>query len=100
MKPLAFEDLARLPLVESYQSSFRNATGVALRVVPPQGAWQHHGAGCSENPFCALLAGIPTGCGFCRETEERARRNAAKKLNTQQLYCYAGLTVVAAPVIL
>jgi len=98
MKPVAFDDLERLPLVGFYQSSFRKATGVSLRVVPPEGTWTYQSAGCSENPFCALLVSAPTSCALCQQTEERARR-AARKLNTRQLHCYAGLTVVAAPVL-
>lgn len=100
MKPLAFEDLARLPLVGFYQNSFHKATGVALKVVPPEGGGHTHAAECSENRFCALLAGLPASCGPCHETEERACRIAAKKLTTQQLYCYAGLTVLAVPVLI
>jgi AraC-like DNA-binding protein len=41
----------------------------------------------------------PTASALCLETEERARQTAARKLSAHQLYCHAGLTVVAAPVI-
>ncbi len=99
MKPLAFEDLARLPLVGFYQTSFHKATGVALKVVPPEGAWRQEPIKPSQNPFCGLLACVPASAGPCQETEQRACRTAAKKLNTQQLSCYAGLTVLAVPVI-
>jgi AraC-like DNA-binding protein len=33
------------------------------------------------------------------DTEQRAQRSAARKLRTHQMYCYAGLTVVSAPVV-
>jgi transcriptional regulator GlxA family with amidase domain len=46
-----------------------------------------------------LAAQAPAGCELCLETERRAQRNAGRKLSTQQVYCYAGLTVVAAPVV-
>jgi AraC-like DNA-binding protein/ligand-binding sensor protein len=98
MKPLAFEDLARLPLVEFYEGAFRKATGVTLKVVPPQGAWQGRKFGCQDNLFCGLMACDPTASALCLETEERARQLAARKLSTHQLYCHAGLTVVAAPI--
>jgi AraC-like DNA-binding protein/ligand-binding sensor protein len=97
VRPLAFEDLARLPVVDSYESAFRKATGVSLKIVPPEGSAARRNSG--VNPFCSLVAATPGGCTACFETESRAQRIVARKLGTQQLYCYAGLTVVAAPVI-
>jgi len=99
MKPLAFEDLARLPLVEFYEGAFRKATGVTLKVVPSEGSWQGRNFGCHDNPFCGMMLCEPTASALCLETEERARQTAARKLSAHQLYCHAGLTVVAAPVI-
>lgn len=99
MKPLVFEDLARLPIVEFYEGAFRKATGVTLKVVPPQGSWQGRKFGCRDNPFCALMSCEPVTSALCLDTEERARESAARKQSTHQLYCHAGLTVVAAPVI-
>ena len=99
MKPLAFEDLARLPLVEFYEGAFRRATGVTLKVVPAQGQYRRYHGGCQDNPFCGLMDCVPAAAALCLETEERARENAARKLSTHQLYCHAGLTVVAAPVL-
>src|SRR5690242_16549510 len=99
MKPVAFGDLSRLPVVQFYETAFRKATGVSLKVVPPVAAPQLRHFGPSENAFCALVASSPPGCSACLETEARAQRNAARKLSTQQIYCYAGLTVVAAPVV-
>jgi AraC-like DNA-binding protein len=98
MKPLVYGDLARLPVVSFYETAFRKATGVSLRLVPPQ---------CDPlqdirprgNEFCDQVAGTSAGCGACREAEQRAQRSAAHSLETRQIYCYAGLTVVAAPVI-
>ena len=99
MKPLDFDDLARLPVVEFYETAFRKATGVSLKVVPVERDQQRPEIGPFGNEFCTMLACAPTGCTACLETEQRVRRSAAKKLTTQQIYCYAGLTVVAAPVI-
>lgn len=96
MRPLAFEDLARLPVVDFYESAFRKATGVSLKVVPPEGNGSARNSGI--NPFCSLVAATPGGCAACLETEARAQRRAARKGGVEQLYCYAGLTVVAAPV--
>jgi AraC-like DNA-binding protein len=99
MKPLGFDDLARLPVVQFYETAFRKATGVSLKVVPAECCQSLQRSGPYANDFCTMVASSPAGCTACLETEERARKNAARKLTTQQIYCYAGLTVVAAPVI-
>ena len=98
MKPLVYEDLARLPVVGFYETAFRKATGVSLRVVPPE-CDPRQDIRPRGNDFCEQVASTPAGCAACREAEERAQRSAAHKLTTRQIYCYAGLTVVAAPVI-
>ncbi len=99
MKPVAFEDLVRLPIVEYYEAAFRKATSVSLKVVAPEGAKRGVSFEPSGNAFCNLVAGTPAGCSACLETEARAQRSAARKRASQQLYCYAGLTVVAVPVL-
>jgi AraC-like DNA-binding protein/ligand-binding sensor protein len=99
VKPIAFEALARLPVVQYYEAAFREATGVPLRVVPPEGTPQPPGFSHLENSFCALAARTPAGCTACWETETRALQSASRKRTTQQMYCYAGLTVVAVPVV-
>ena len=98
MKPLAFDDLARLPVVRFYESAFRKATGVTLKVVPPEGAPQGRNLGNRQNGFCGLLACTPEGCAACLEDEARAQQSVAKKLCQQQIHCYAGLTVLGAPI--
>jgi AraC-like DNA-binding protein/ligand-binding sensor protein len=100
MKPVTFDDLVRLPLVEYYEAAFRKATGVSLRIVPPDGTIPSLSFGASGNGFCGLLASTPTGCTTCLQAETRVRRRAASKLVAQQIYCYAGMTVVAVPVII
>jgi len=99
MKALIFEDLARLPVVGHYETAFRKATGVTLKLVPPGGSESIRNFGAAENPFCALAASTPAGCALCAEAEMRVRRVAARKLSSHQIYCYAGLTVMAAPVL-
>lgn len=99
MKPVAFDDLARLPVIEYYEAAFRKATSVSLKVVPPDGPVQTLSFGPAQNAFCALSASTPAGCAACLEAEIRVTRSAAKKLVPQQIHCYAGLTVVAVPVV-
>ena len=98
MKPLLYEDLARLPVVSFYETAFRKATGVSLKVIPPECDPQQD-IRPRGNAFCEQVGGTTGGCAACQEAEQRAQRAAARKLTTRQTYCYAGLTVVAAPVI-
>ncbi len=98
MKPLAYGDLARLPVVSFYETAFRKATGVSLRVIPPD-CDPEQDIRPRGNAFCEQVADTPGGCAACQDAEQRAQRGAAAKLTTRQIYCYAGLTVVAAPVI-
>src|ERR1035441_7221226 len=97
MKEAAFDDLARLPVIQYYEAAFRKATGVSLKVVSPDVAASSLRFGPSDNPFCSLVASTPQGCAACAETEARARRSAAIKRSPQQLHCYAGLPVMADP---
>ena len=99
MKSLGFEDLIRLPVVQFYEAAFRKATGVTLKVVPPLGPRPGLRFDCAGNPFCSLAASTVAGCNACLETEGRVLRMTARKLSPQQVYCYAGLTVVAVPVL-
>lgn len=96
---MAFEHLARLPVVQYYETAFRKATGVSLRVLPPDGGGEGRSSEPAGNAFCSLVACTPGGCTSCRETAARALRSAARKRTPHQFHCYAGLTVVAVPVV-
>ncbi len=98
MRLLTFDDLARLPGVQCYESAFRKATGLALKLLPPESV--SHAARLKEgqNPFCSLMGEVPAGCAACVEVEARMQRDTARRCRTQQSHCYAGLTVVAVPV--
>jgi AraC-like DNA-binding protein/ligand-binding sensor protein len=98
MKPLTFADLARLPVVQQYESAFYKATGVPLKLTPPEAPCSPGSFGPGGNRFCARVASIPAGCAACLETEARLQRSVARKRALEQAYCYAGLTVVAMPV--
>lgn len=87
-----------MPVVQYYETAFRKATGVSLKVVPP-GPGQALSFGPEQNPFCALTASSSAACAACLETETRVVRSAARKLLPQQIHCYAGLTLVAVPVL-
>jgi AraC-like DNA-binding protein len=86
-------------MVQYYEAAFSKATGVPLRVLAPREPVQRVSLGPAENEFCALVGGTAVGCTGCLETATRLHRQAARKLTTQQVYCFAGLTEVAVPVV-
>lgn len=98
MKLLAFEDLARLAVVGYYETAFRKATGVSLKVVPAEPREGQRKFGAEENVFCRLAACTPAGVCACTSEERRAQQRVARTQAPQQLHCYAGLTVLAAPI--
>lgn len=99
VKQATYDDLVRLPAIKHYEAAFRKATGVSLKVVPPEEPTQRLSFGESENMFCTLMGSTPAGCDACLKTHVRIQRSAARKLVPQQVYCFAGLTVVAVPVV-
>jgi AraC-like DNA-binding protein/ligand-binding sensor protein len=101
MKQVAFDDLVRLSasVINYYESAFRKATGVSLKLVPPGEPKERLALGESENEFCALVTRTPEGCRECLEIQRRAQRGVANRLVFQQVSCFAGLTDVAVPVV-
>jgi AraC-like DNA-binding protein/ligand-binding sensor protein len=99
MHPLAFDDLARLPIMQYYETAFRKATGVSVRLLPPAGPRPLGNFKASENGFCALMGVIPQGSSACARAEAQAQAKVTGRTCTQQTHCYAGLTVMATPVI-
>lgn len=100
MKQVTFDDLAVLPVVQYYEAAFRKATGVSLKLVPTDEPEKRLALGSPENAFCALVARTPAGCDACFQAERRVQRSAARKLAPQQIHCFAGLTIVAVPVVM
>lgn len=99
VKQVTYGDLVRLPAIKHYEVAFRKATGVSLKVVPPEEPTHRLSFGESESTFCTLVGSTPAGCDACLKTHVRIQRGAARKLVPQQVYCFAGLTVVAVPVV-
>lgn len=90
----------RLPAVVYYETAFRKATGASLRLVPPEPTGKRMACGLAGNPFCALVAGGASGGEACLQAETRLQRHAARRRAPQQIHCFAGLTLVAVPVMI
>ena len=100
MKVVTFNELASLPLLLQYEKAFRKATGVSLQLLPPDEQKRRSNLRQSENPFCALISSTPAGCAACLETQRCIEKRTAADLATHQVYCFAGLTDIAIPVVI
>ena len=98
MTELSFDVLAKLPILQRYEKAFRKATGVALKLLPPDEKTRRTNLRQSENPFCAFVASTPAGCEACLKTQNRIAHSSASALAARQTYCFAGLTDIAIPV--
>ena len=100
MNQPAYGDIVGLPVIQFYEDAFRKATGVSLKVMPPDEPVQRRSMGISENAFCALATSTPTGCAACLEAQVRVQRSVIRLRGPQQVNCFAGLTDVAVPVMI
>jgi AraC-like DNA-binding protein/ligand-binding sensor protein len=98
MKQVGYDDLANLPLVKYYETAFREATGVSLKVMPPGDPEKHLSFGTSENPFCALVSRTLADCEARLHEKRRVKGSATRKLTPQQIHRFAGLTIGTVPV--
>ena len=100
MKAAAYEALSRSKIVRDYETAFRKATGLTLRLAPEGVPEKRLAGGGQENPFCALVARQAGGCEACLKAQAKALRQLGNKLAPQQVRCFAGLTDVAVPVVI
>lgn len=97
-RQMTFEQLARLPLVGHYEKAFRKATGIALKLVPAGTPAERVSLGTHENSFCRLTASYASAETACWKNEAEVLRLVGQKLKPQMVKCFAGLCVIAAPV--
>lgn len=90
--------LARSPRFSSYQEAFRTATGLPLRLVPPDPeVWCLDDQATNRSPFCETLNLCGSTCLACVETNYRLMKEARVNGPTT-CHCFAGLCASAVPV--
>ena len=88
--------LRRSKLFRSYEQVFSEATGLPLALRPVD-YWQlEHQGKKNENPFCALLAGLPATLAVCLQAHEEMIRHTGDLPHT--VTCPFGLTETAVPI--
>jgi AraC-like DNA-binding protein/ligand-binding sensor protein len=91
--------LQRSKIVRDFEESFRRATGWWVRLVPGNGSGASPVRRSEENPFCTVVATVPEGRQLCAKTEAALCGRVRQELSLQECRCFAGLTVIALPVV-
>jgi len=94
-----FALLKQSRIVQEFERSFRQTTGLWVRLIPAVPSFASRRAGCGENPFCSLIATVPKVQAVCQRMGAGLVRSARERRRPQQGRCFAGLTVVAVPVL-
>ncbi len=94
-----FQRLAGLPLVQEYEEAFRKLTGLTLQLLPLAGAGLDLPLGTCERGFCRLMAAHASAAAVCFREEAGAQCLAGRTGAAQTVRCFAGLSVVAVPVL-
>jgi AraC-like DNA-binding protein/ligand-binding sensor protein len=91
--------LVGLPIVEKFERAFSKATGIALKLVPPDQTSNGVGSGTLDGAFHKSLSENFAAGDVCRTMESEIRRRAGKTL-VPQCDCFAvSLQFVAAPLV-
>lgn len=99
MPMITFDELTRLPLVERYQRAFHQVCGITLRLVPAGGAREPVCFGAKQSPFCEFISHNPTAAQACLSAEADVQQRAARSLTAEAHCCFAGMHMVAVPVV-
>jgi len=96
---MTFDELSRLPLVERYQRAFHQVSGITLRLVPAGASTESMCFGATQNPFCAFVSRHPAANRACLAAEADVQRRASHSQVAEANCCFAGMHMVAAPVL-
>jgi AraC-like DNA-binding protein len=94
-----FNAVAQSGMIAGFERTFREATGMWVRLVPSCRGTADESACVPANPFCALVRGTAATRALCARTCMQTVRRAAETLDTQSCRCFAGFSIVAVPVI-
>jgi AraC-like DNA-binding protein/ligand-binding sensor protein len=96
---VSYQEVAKLPLVLQYEETFRKATGVALKLSPPDAMPPCRVFGAKRNALCQLVTGHAAD-ELCKRVRHRHHRRVCQTLTPQMGCCFAGLHRVMVPVVL
>jgi AraC-like DNA-binding protein len=97
MSLAVYNALARSKLIREVEHSFREATGLSLKLIRSDDSSpspRKH-----DNPFCRIMATDASTCAACLRVQHELQRRLGHKLVPQQICCFAGMTDLAVPVV-
>jgi len=92
------DHLARSEDFDEYKRAFEQITGLPLNLQCEGAAEMPHRGGACENPFCALMGEREEGTAACTRMKSSFESAASKQ--GQWAACFAGLSVLAVPVVI
>ena len=93
-----YDALVRSTLMHEVESAFMQSTGLSVQLVPsgePRPLFSFRGR---ENPFCRLMAQFSGSCLACQKAHLELQQRIADNLSPQVTSCFAGLSELAAPI--
>lgn len=99
MSSVTFEMLQEIPLLKDYQEAFFKITGVPLKLLPAGEPPQQISFGSRQNLFCQMMTENARAARTCRATEAEVQCRAGRNLGPETGECFAGLHIIAAPVV-
>ena len=99
MSSVTFEMLQEISLLKDYQEAFFKITGVPLKLLPAGEPPQRISFGSRQNLFCQMMTENARAARTCRATEAELQCRAGRNLGSETGECFAGLHIIAAPVV-
>ncbi len=94
-----FAVLKQIHAVRGFESAFQATSGLTFRLRPLPKPNHPHLLEPDENPLCKLACGTPGGREFCHRIQGDLRRRLDETTAPHRVACFAGLTVIAVPVV-
>jgi AraC-like DNA-binding protein len=99
VSPAVYNALAHSNLLRDIEHSFRDATGLSLKLIRSNDSIGPRSPRRDENPFCIIMAKESATCAGCLRVQRELQRRLNRKLTPQQVCCFAGMTDLAVPVV-
>lgn len=93
-----FAILEQIHAVRGFETAFRQATGLTLRLQPLPTQANALLLEPDENPLCMLACHTPGGRALCHQMQGDMRHRFEQQTAAQKVSCLAGLVVIAVPV--
>jgi AraC-like DNA-binding protein len=94
-----YSTLKRSKSLRDVERAFHDATGLSLKLVRSGDPPVRLALGRHENTFCALMAASAPACAACLEVQRELQCRLSRKLASQEICCFAGMTELAVPVV-